>query len=80
MRTVPPAVWAIVLGAFAMGADQFILAGLVQQTAAARGAPLDAVGDLAGVSALGVAIGAPVFAAAGTRLGRRPSVSTSVGR
>ena len=68
---MPLAVWALVIGAFAMGADEFIVAGVVQEIATALGVTIGDVGHLESVYALGVAIGAPVFAALGTRFGRR---------
>jgi multidrug resistance protein len=71
MRKLPVAIWAMVVGAFAMGADEFIVAGVVTEIAEALGVSIGAVGRLESVYALGVAIGAPVFAALGTRVGRR---------
>src|SRR5919112_4084382 len=77
MRKLPLAIWAMVVGAFAMGADEFIVAGVVQEIAQALGVSLGAVGHLESVYALGVAIGAPVFVAAGTRFGRRTMLLTT---
>jgi predicted MFS family arabinose efflux permease len=77
MRKLPLAIWAMVVGAFAMGADEFIVAGVVQEIAQALGVSLGAVGHLESVYALGVAIGAPVFVAAGTRFGRRAMLLTT---
>jgi predicted MFS family arabinose efflux permease len=77
MRKLPLAIWAMVVGAFAMGADEFIVAGVVQEMAHALGVSLGAVGHLESVYALGVAIGAPVFVAAGTRFGRRAMLLTT---
>ncbi|WP_327582287.1 hypothetical protein OHA25_41030 [Nonomuraea sp. NBC_00507] len=37
MRKMPLAIWAMVLGAFAMGADEFIVAGVVREIADALG-------------------------------------------
>jgi MFS transporter, DHA1 family, inner membrane transport protein len=37
MRKLPLAIWAMVVGAFAMGADEFIVAGVVQEIAQALG-------------------------------------------
>lgn len=71
MRKLPVAIWAMVVGAFAMGADEFIVAGVVTEIAEALGVSIGAVGRLESVYAIGVAIGAPVFAALGTRVGRR---------
>src|SRR5918996_1042456 len=77
MRRLPLAIWAMVVGAFAMGADEFIVAGVVQEIAHALDVSLGAVGHLESVYALGVAIGAPVFVAAGTRFGRRTMLLTT---
>ena len=77
MRKLPLAIWAMVVGAFAMGADEFIVAGVVQEIAQALGVSIGAVGHLESVYALGVAIGAPVFVAAGTRFGRRAMLLTT---
>jgi predicted MFS family arabinose efflux permease len=67
----------MVVGAFAMGADEFIVAGVVREIAQALGVTIGAVGHLESVYALGVAIGAPVFVAAGTRFGRRTMLLTT---
>ena len=79
MRKLPLAIWAMVVGAFAMGADEFIVAGVVQEIAEALGVSLGAVGHLESVYALGVAVGAPVFTAVGTRFGRRAMLLTTTG-
>jgi predicted MFS family arabinose efflux permease len=75
MRKLPLAIWAVVVGAFAMGADEFIVAGVVREIAQALDVSI--VGHLESVYALGVAIGAPVFVAAGTRFGRRAMLLTT---
>jgi len=77
MRKLPLAIWAMVVGAFAMGADEFIVAGVVREIAQALDVTIGAVGHLESVYALGVAIGAPVFVAAGTRFGRRAMLLTT---
>ncbi len=71
MNRLPLAIWAMVVGAFAMGADEFIVAGVVREIASALDVTYGAVGHLESVYALGVAVGAPVFTAIGVRLGRR---------
>jgi len=70
--TIPVAIWAMTVAAFAMGADEFIVAGVVQEIAAALSVSIGAVGAFESVYALGVAIGAPLFTAIGTRFPRRP--------
>ncbi|MFI7704023.1 MFS transporter [Nonomuraea sp. NPDC049480] len=79
MRKLPLAIWAMVVGAFAMGADEFIVAGVVREIAQALDVTIGAVGALESVYALGVAIGAPVFTALGTRFGRRSMLLTTTG-
>ena len=77
MRKLPLAIWAMVVGAFAMGADEFIVAGVVREIAEDLNVTYGQVGALESVYALGVAIGAPVFTAIGTRFGRRPMLLLS---
>jgi predicted MFS family arabinose efflux permease len=69
----------MVLAAFAMGADEFIVAGVVEEIAAALAVTLGAVGQLESAYALGVAIGAPLFTALGTRVPRRRMLLASAG-
>lgn len=71
MKRLPLAIWAMVIGAFAMGADEFIVAGVVREIAQDLNVSYGAVGALESVYALGVAIGAPIFTAIGTRFERR---------
>jgi predicted MFS family arabinose efflux permease len=79
MKRLPLAIWAMVVGAFAMGADEFIVAGVVREIATAFDVSYGAVGHLESVYALGVAVGAPVFTVLGVRFGRRSMLfSTAV--
>src|SRR5688572_2829995 len=78
MKQLPLAIWAMVLGAFAMGADEFIVAGVVREISSALDVSIGAVGHLESVYALGVAVGAPFFTAIGLRLGRRSMLFTTV--
>ncbi|GAB2505191.1 MFS transporter [Nocardia heshunensis] len=71
MRTMPLAVWALVIAAFAMGADEFVVAGVVEEIANSLHVSLGAVGRFESAYALGVAIGAPLFTAIGSRVSRR---------
>src|SRR5688572_4826780 len=71
MKRLPLEVWAMVIGAFAMGADEFIVAGVVQEIAADLKVTLGAVGLFESAYALGVAIGAPLFTAIGSRVSRQ---------
>ena len=77
MNRLPLAIWAMVLGAFAMGADEFIVAGVVREIAQGLNVSCSAVGALESVYALGVAVGAPVLTAIGTRFGRRSMLLTT---
>ncbi len=76
---MPVAVWAMVIGAFAMGADEFIVAGVVQEIAASLDVTIGAVGHFESAYALGVAVGAPLFAALGTRFPRRSMLLVTTG-
>jgi predicted MFS family arabinose efflux permease len=76
---MPPAVWAMVIGAFAMGADEFIVAGVVREIATALSVTIGAVGHFESAYAVGVAIGAPLFAALGTRFPRRSMLLATTG-
>jgi MFS transporter, DHA1 family, inner membrane transport protein len=79
MRKMPLAIWALVIASFAMGADEFIVAGVVEDIAAALGTTIGAVGLFESAYALGVAIGAPLFAAFGGTVSRRTMLLTSAG-
>jgi MFS transporter, DHA1 family, inner membrane transport protein len=70
MKQLPLIIWAMVIGAFAMGADEFIVAGVVQEIAADLRVTLGAVGLFESAYAIGVAIGAPLFVAMGSRVPR----------
>jgi DHA1 family inner membrane transport protein len=78
-RRMPPAIWAMVIGAFAMGADEFIVAGVVREIAVSLSVTIGAVGHFESAYALGVAVGAPLFAALGTRLPRRSMLLATTG-
>jgi DHA1 family inner membrane transport protein len=79
MRKFPLAIWALVIAAFAMGADEFIVAGVVTDIADALGTTIGAVGLFESAYALGVAVGAPLFAAFGGKASRRAMLLTSAG-
>lgn len=65
------AVTALVLGGFAIGTTEFVSMGLVPQIAAGLDASVPAVGHTISAYALGVVIGAPVFAVLGARRSRK---------
>ena len=68
---LPVAIYALVIASFAMGADEFIVAGVIEEIALALGVSLGAVGLFESAYAIGVAIGAPLFVALGARFDRR---------
>lgn len=76
--TYPLAVYAMVIGAFAVGADEFIVAGVVTEISEALSVTIGAVGRLESVYAIGVAIGAPLFTLIALRLPRRTTLLMSL--
>lgn len=79
MRNMPLAIWALVIASFAMGADEFIVAGVVEEIAVALGTTIGAVGLFESAYAIGVAVGAPLFAAFGSKASRRFMLLTAAG-
>lgn len=75
----PMAVYAMVIGAFAVGADEFIVAGVIREIASALEVTLGQAGLLESAYALGVAVGAPLFTVLGLRLPRRLMLLLSLG-
>ena len=71
MKKLPLAIYAMVIGAFAVGADEFIVAGVIREIANALAVTLGQAGLLESAYAIGVAIGAPLFTVLGLRLPRR---------
>src|SRR3712207_2688095 len=70
MKKLPLAIYAMVIGAFAVGADEFIVAGVIREIASALAVTLGQAGLLESAYAIGVAIGAPLFTVLGLRLPR----------
>ena len=60
MKKLPLAIYAMVIGAFAVGADEFIVAGVVQEISEALSVTIGAVGLFESAYAIGVAVGATV--------------------
>ena len=79
MKKLPLAIYAMVIGAFAVGADEFIVAGVVQEISEALSVTLGAVGLFESAYAIGVAIGAPLFTVLGLRIPRRQMLLISIG-
>ena len=78
-KAFPLAVYAMVIGAFAVGADEFIVAGVIREIATALSVTIGQAGLLESAYALGVAIGAPLFTVLGLRLPRRRMLLISIG-
>lgn len=79
MRKMPLAIWALVIAAFAMGADEFVVAGVVEEIADALDVSIGAVGLFESAYAIGVAIGAPLFTAIGSKASRQFMLLSSAG-
>jgi predicted MFS family arabinose efflux permease len=70
-RGIPLALWALTLGAFAIGTTEFVIVGLIPTIAADLQVSLPSAGLLVSLYALGVAIGAPVLTALTGRVPRK---------
>jgi predicted MFS family arabinose efflux permease len=68
----------MVIGAFAVGADEFIVAGVIREIASDLSVTIGQAGLLESAYALGVAIGAPLFTVLGLRLPRRQMLLISI--
>ena len=69
--TMPLALWALTLSAFAIGTTEFVIVGLVPTIANDLGVSLPSAGLLVSLYAVGVAIGAPVLTALTGRWSRK---------
>ena len=67
-----PSLFALTLGAFALGTTEFVIVGLLPTIAADLGVSVPSLGTLVAVYAVGIAIGGPLLTTATARLGRRP--------
>ncbi|WP_017623675.1 MFS transporter [Nocardiopsis chromatogenes] len=68
---MPVALWALTLGAFGIGTTEFVIMGILPEVAADTGVSVPTAGHLISGYAVGVVIGAPLLAVAGSRLPRR---------
>lgn len=68
---LPPNLWWLALGAFAIGTESFMVAGLLPVLAADLGVSAARAGQLVLLFALSYAIGSPLMAALLARFGRR---------
>ena len=71
-RTAVVAIVALALGGFAIGTTEFVTMGLLPDIADGVHASIPSAGHVISAYALGVVVGAPVIAALGARLPRRP--------
>jgi predicted MFS family arabinose efflux permease len=69
--TMPLALWALTLSAFAIGTTEFVIVGLIPTIAASLQVSVPSAGLLVSLYALGVAIGAPVLTALTGRVPRK---------
>jgi DHA1 family inner membrane transport protein len=68
---MPLALWALTLGAYAIGTTEFVIVGLLPTIAGRLGVSVPSAGLLVSLYALGVAVGAPVLTALTGRLPRK---------
>ncbi|MBU6531247.1 MFS transporter [Streptomyces sp. NPDC057245] len=68
---MPLALLALAVGAFGIGTTEFVMMGLLPDVADDLGISIPGAGHLVSAYALGVVIGAPLLAAATTRMSRR---------
>ncbi|SFQ23654.1 MFS transporter, DHA1 family, inner membrane transport protein [Amycolatopsis arida] len=68
---MPLALLALAIGAFGIGTTEFVMMGVLPQTAADFGVSIPAAGHLISGYALGVVIGAPLLTAVAMRLPRK---------
>jgi len=68
---VPIALLALAVGAFGIGTTEFVMMGVLPQTAATFGVDIPTAGHLISAYALGVVIGAPLLTAVAVRLPRK---------
>jgi DHA1 family inner membrane transport protein len=71
-RTAVLAIVALALGGFAIGTTEFVTMGLLPDIADGVDVSIPSAGHVISAYALGVVVGAPVIAALGARLPRRP--------
>jgi predicted MFS family arabinose efflux permease len=70
-NTMPLALWALTLSAFAIGTTEFVIVGLIPTIAASLRVSVPSAGLLVSLYALGVAVGAPVLTAVTGRVPRK---------
>lgn len=70
--TMPAALWALTISAFAIGTTEMVIVGLLPTVAADLAVSIPSAGLLVTVYALGVAVGAPVLTALTNKIARKP--------
>ena len=73
---MPLALLALAVGAFGIGTTEFVMMGLLPDVADDLGISIPTAGHLVSAYALGVVVGAPLLAAATTRMSRRAVLIT----
>ncbi|AIJ20877.1 MFS transporter [Amycolatopsis methanolica] len=68
---MPIALLALAVGAFGIGTTEFVMMGVLPQTAATFGVDIPTAGHLISAYALGVVVGAPLLTAVAVRLPRK---------
>ncbi|WP_063764776.1 MFS transporter [Streptomyces sp. NRRL F-5053] len=68
---MPPALFALALGAFSIGTTEFVASGVLPEVSTAFTVSVSTAGYLSTCYALGVLVGAPVLALLGTRLAQQ---------
>lgn len=76
---MPLALFALALGAFAIGTTEFVIMGLLPEVAADLEIAIPTAGHLISAYALGVVVGAPLLTALSTRLPRKNALLLFMG-
>jgi DHA1 family inner membrane transport protein len=76
---VPVALLALAIGAFGIGTTEFVMMGVLPETAADFGVSIPTAGHLISAYALGVVVGAPSITAAAVRLPRKTMLLALMG-
>lgn len=78
-KGLPAALWALTIGAFAIGTTEFVAVGILPTIADSLQVSVSASGWLVSIYALGVAIGGPVLTALTSRIPRKPLLAALMG-
>jgi DHA1 family inner membrane transport protein len=70
-KSLPAALWALTISAFAIGTTEFVIVGLLSTVANDLGTSLTSAGLLVSLYAIGVAIGAPILTALTGKIPRK---------